>query len=67
LRETLVIEGDEQQILLPEDCYAQMCNVWRLPSVAALKHWLKRLSFNHIRCLHCAPTTTAEQRRTEWM
>jgi len=65
--ETLVIEGDEQQILLPEDRYAQMRNVWFLPSVAALKHWLKRLGFIHIRCLHCAPTNTAEQRRTEWM
>jgi len=67
LLETLVIEGDEQQILLPEDRYAQMRNVWFLPSVAALKHWLTRLGFIHIRCLHCAPTSTAEQRRTEWM
>jgi len=67
LLETLVIEGDEQQILLPEDRYAQMRNVWFLPSVAALKHWLKRLGLTNIRCLHCAPTTTAEQRRTEWM
>jgi len=67
LLETLVIEGDEQQVLLPEDRYAKMRNVWFIPSASALKHWLKRLGFIHIRCLHCAPTSTAEQRRTEWM
>jgi len=65
--ETLVIDGDEQQILLPQDRYAQMRNVWFIPSVAALKHWLERLGFVHVRCLHCTPTTTDEQRRTGWM
>ena len=34
--ETLVIEGDENQVLVPEDRYAQMRNVWYLPSVPAL-------------------------------
>jgi len=67
LLETLVIEGEEQQVLLPEDRYAQMRNVWFLPSAAALKHWLKRLGFIHIRCLDRGFTTTDEQRRTEWM
>jgi len=67
LLETLVIEGDEQQVLLPQDRYAQMRNVWFLPSVAALKHWLSRLGFEHIRCLHCAVTSIDEQRCTEWM
>jgi len=67
LLETLVIEGDQQQVLLPQDRYAQMRNVWFLPSVAALKHWLKRLGFVNIRCLDCGFTTTEEQRRTEWM
>jgi tRNA (mo5U34)-methyltransferase len=34
--ETLVVEGDQQQVLVPEDRYAQMRNVWFLPSVPAL-------------------------------
>ncbi|MBO6226233.1 MAG: tRNA 5-methoxyuridine(34)/uridine 5-oxyacetic acid(34) synthase CmoB, partial [Shewanella sp.] len=40
--ETLVIEGDCNQVLVPEDRYAQMRNVWFLPSVAALELWLRR-------------------------
>ncbi len=35
--ETLVIPGDVHQVLVPEDRYAQMRNVWFLPSVPALE------------------------------
>lgn len=35
--ETLVVEGDASTVLVPEDRYAQMRNVWFLPSVAALE------------------------------
>lgn len=65
--ETLVIEGDEQQALVPEDRYAQMRNVWFLPSVPALKLWLKRAGYNNIRCVDISQTTTQEQRTTDWM
>jgi hypothetical protein len=44
--ETLVIEGDENQVLVPEDRYAQMRNVWFLPSVPALERWLRRAGFS---------------------
>ena len=40
--ETLVVEGDASTVLVPEDRYAQMRNVWFLPSVAALELWLRR-------------------------
>lgn len=65
--ETLIVEGNEQQVLVPQDRYAQMRNVWFLPSVAALKLWLKRAGYSNIRCVDISQTTTQEQRATSWM
>lgn len=65
--ETLVVEGDEQQCLIPADRYAQMRNVWFLPSVGMLQRWLQRCGFEHIECVDLNRTSVEEQRRTEWM
>ncbi len=65
--ETLVIEGDKNTVLMPDDRYAQMRNVWYLPSVAALKLWLERVGFIDVRCVDLSKTTIDEQRTTEWM
>mgnify|MGYP005751041029 FL=1 len=65
--ETLVIPEDQGQILLPDDRYAQMRNVWFLPSVKELAHWLKRCGFENIRCVDLDQTSTEEQRATDWM
>ncbi|WP_416886461.1 tRNA 5-methoxyuridine(34)/uridine 5-oxyacetic acid(34) synthase CmoB [Marinospirillum sp.] len=65
--ETLVVEGDAQQVLLPQDRYAAMRNVWFLPSVAALTLWLERAGFADVRCVDLNRTTTEEQRSTDWM
>ncbi|WQG58793.1 tRNA 5-methoxyuridine(34)/uridine 5-oxyacetic acid(34) synthase CmoB [Pseudomonas sp. RTB3] len=65
--ETLVVEGDQQQVLVPEDRYAQMRNVWFLPSVPALMLWLRRAGFSEVRCVDVSVTTVEEQRGTEWM
>ncbi len=65
--ETLVIEGGDGKILVPEDRYARMRNVWFIPSVATLEGWLKRAGFRHVRCIDVSRTTTDEQRATSWM
>ncbi len=65
--ETLVVEGDQHHALVPDDRYAQMRNVWFIPSVAALEHWLVRCGFCNVRTVDVCATTTEEQRRTEWM
>lgn len=65
--ETLVIEGDENAVLVPEDRYAQMRNVWFLPSVPALERWLRRAGFVDVRCVDVSTTIVDEQRSTEWM
>jgi tRNA (mo5U34)-methyltransferase len=65
--ETLVVEGDAGRVLVPEDRYAMMRNVWFIPSPAALLVWLRRAGFRSVRLANLCPTTTAEQRRTPWM
>ncbi|SFB33888.1 tRNA 5-methoxyuridine(34)/uridine 5-oxyacetic acid(34) synthase CmoB [Azotobacter beijerinckii] len=67
LLETLVVEGDASTVLVPEDRYAQMRNVWFLPSVAALELWLRRAGFVEVRCVDVAVTSLEEQHATEWM
>jgi tRNA (mo5U34)-methyltransferase len=65
--ETMVVEGDVHQVLVPEDRYSQMRNVWFLPSVPALELWLRRAGFVDVRCVDVSTTTVEEQRSTEWM
>lgn len=65
--ETLVIEGDENDVLLPPGRYAKMPNVWFLPSVAALMLWAKKIGFIEIDCVDESVTSLDEQRTTEWM
>jgi len=65
--ETLVVEGDATTVLVPEDRYAQMRNVWLLPSTAALELWLRRAGYQDIRLVDLTPTTVDEQHSTEWM
>ena len=65
--ETLVIDGDENDVLVPDDRYAQMRNVWFLPSCKALEKWIKRVGYKNIRCVDVNQTSTEEQRSTDWM
>lgn len=65
--ETLVIEGGEGQVLVPEDRYAQMRNVWFIPSPLTLDGWLRRCGFKEVRLVDVSVTTPLEQRRTSWM
>lgn len=65
--ETLVIDGDANTVLVPHDRYAQMNNVYFLPSVEALIGWLEKVGFKEVRCVDVDVTTIEEQRATEWM
>lgn len=65
--ETLIIDGGLGQVLLPEDRYARMRNVWFLPSCDTLISWLKRCGFKNIRLVDVTVTSVEEQRTTEWM
>jgi tRNA (mo5U34)-methyltransferase len=65
--ETLVIDGKLGEVLLPEQRYAKMRNVWFLPSCKTLMSWLKRCGFKNIRLIDITQTSIEEQRSTEWM
>ena len=65
--ETLVIDSKDIEQLIPEDRYANMRNVWKLPNVAHLIKQLELAGFQSVRCVDVTRTTTKEQRPTEWM
>lgn len=65
--ETLVVDGDQHTVLMPEDRYASMPNVWFLPSTAMLELWLKRIGFKNVRTVDVDVTSLDEQRATDWM
>jgi tRNA (mo5U34)-methyltransferase len=65
--ETLIVEGDQETIFMPQGRYAKMRNVWFLPSIAALTLWLKRCGFTEIACVDTNHTSREEQRATQWM
>lgn len=65
--ETLVVEGDDQTVLVPEDRYAAMRNVFFLPSTSLLSRWLYRCGFEAVQVVDVTATTVEEQRATDWM
>jgi tRNA (mo5U34)-methyltransferase len=65
--ETLIIPGDADDELDPPDRYANMRNVHRLPTRSRLLRWMDEAGFSDARLVDVTPTTTDEQRATEWM
>ncbi|GFO72084.1 tRNA (mo5U34)-methyltransferase [Bathymodiolus japonicus methanotrophic gill symbiont] len=65
--ETLVIEGQLGEVLVPEGRYARMRNVWFLPTCDTLVSWMKRCGFINIRVVDINQTSMQEQRSTPWM
>lgn len=65
--ETLVLDGDSELALFPEKRYARMNNIFFIPTVKCLAHWLRRCGFDQIRCVDVSKTTSLEQRRTDWI
>jgi tRNA (mo5U34)-methyltransferase len=65
--ETLVIEGDENQCLVPSGRYARMGNVWFIPSVDMLLTWLGKVGFKNPMLVDVGATPVEEQRSSEWM
>ncbi len=65
--ETLVLEGDDSDVLVPDGRYARMRNVWAVPGLAVLQGWMRKAGLDDIAVLDIGRTTAAEQRRTDWM
>ena len=65
--ETLIIDAPGQQVLVPEDRYARMRNVWQVPSASSLVAWLAEAGFEQPRVVDVTLTGIEEQRATPWM
>jgi tRNA (mo5U34)-methyltransferase len=65
--ETLVIDGHQGEVLVPEGRYSKMGNIWFIPSVGALEVWLKKMKFENVHHINTCQTSYEEQRSTEWM
>jgi tRNA (mo5U34)-methyltransferase len=65
--ETLIIDGAEGQVLVPEGRYGKMPNVWFLPSADTLIKWMEKMGFENPRLVDQTKTSIEEQRSTDWM
>jgi tRNA (mo5U34)-methyltransferase len=66
--ETLVLpNSSEEGVLIPEGRYARMRNVWAIPGIKRLLNWVTRAGFRSAEAVNVTPTTTLEQRTTQWM
>ncbi|MCX8642496.1 MULTISPECIES: tRNA 5-methoxyuridine(34)/uridine 5-oxyacetic acid(34) synthase CmoB [unclassified Gilliamella] len=65
--ETLVIDGELHQALMPGERYAQMRNVYFIPSVPTMINWLNKCGFTEVKLVDLSTTSLDEQRKTEWM
>ena len=65
--ETIFVPGQEAFACTPPGRYANMKNVWLLPTLPELETWLTRTRFRDIAIIDESLTTVDEQRPTEWM
>jgi len=65
--ETLIIPGEASESLSIEGRYANMRNIYELPSAARLCEWVSSAGFAAVRVVDINQTSQSEQRTTEWM
>jgi tRNA (mo5U34)-methyltransferase len=65
--ETLIVDGPKNFKLTPEGRYANMRNVYCLPSIETLMSWLDDADFKNIEVIDISQTTPTEQRKTSWI
>jgi len=65
--ETLVLNTHENTVLIPEGRYAKMRNVWAIPSLSMLTHWVEEAGFSGVKIVDVNQTSIEEQRVTDWM
>ena len=65
--ETMAIDSDGTDIVVPEDRYMKMRGIWFVPTIGMLKRWLVRAGFVDVKVVDVSVTDSAEQRRTPFM
>ena len=66
LLETLTVDG-KNELIIPNERYAKMRNVFNIPSVDIIERWLLKTGFKNIELIDITQTTFAEQRKTHWI
>ncbi|ARC53311.1 tRNA 5-methoxyuridine(34)/uridine 5-oxyacetic acid(34) synthase CmoB [Candidatus Riesia pediculischaeffi] len=64
--ESLVIQKQHHDCLVPVERYSGMRNIYFIPSVDMLKVWLKKCGFSNIKIISQTYTSIEEQRSTDW-
>jgi tRNA (mo5U34)-methyltransferase len=65
--ETMAIESQEANLIVPEGKFAKMRGIWFMPTVAMLQRWLRRIGFDQIQVIDISTTRDDEQRTTPFM
>ena len=65
--DTFYIEGDEEYCLFPKNRYSKIPNIYFVPTIPALENWIERAKFSNFEVIGKYPTTTQEQRKTDWI
>ncbi len=65
--ETLVLDTTSEELLVPKGRYGKMHNVRAIASPQLLEKWLTECGFENVEILDITKTTSAEQRKTDWM
>jgi len=65
--ETLIIDSEGSNVLMPKERYAMMRNVFFIPSIELLTRWLERCGFIDIKIININKTSCEEQRATQWV
>lgn len=65
--ETLVIPGDSNTSRIIDGRYANMRNIYELPTVSRLCQWMEMAGFTALTVADVTTTSRTEQRSTDWM
>src|SRR3989339_352665 len=64
--ESIGIPGEAPHALFPPDRYANMRNVWFIPTLSCLINWAHKAKFKEIEVISDSLLTNEEQRTTAW-
>jgi len=65
--ETMAIDSDRADVLVPKDRFMKMRGIWFVPTIGMVKRWLDRAGFVDVKVVDVSVTDSSEQRRTEFM
>ena len=64
--ETIGIPGDDPVALCPPGRYGMMKNIWFIPTLTTLMHWMQKSQFREITVISTEWRKAEEQRSTQW-